>query len=475
VRTYKHSIQQFLKFIYPNATETSDELSDRYIAEDRDYEADIQGFLNAISDKPPKTIRLYLAATKNFLIESGVELPQRFWKRLSRRIKGSTARTQDVVPTNEELKRILMHMPIHGRALFLTLSSSGMRIGEALKLTMQDVNLEKTPITINIRGETTKTGDRRTTFISREAGESIREWLKTRGKYLRGAAGRSHRYSKSETDPRLFPFEVATAYSMWNTALDRTGNGARDSSTNRRKLHPHVLRKFFRSTLPKVISLDVVEALMGHSGYLTDVYRRYQVKDLADFYLRGEHLLTIFGNGSDVGKLRAEVEEKNTQLQTLVNGLTTENMSMKERMQDLTKENQEFKRTIQSLKDGDVKSIQQQTERFDQQIQALTQDKQTLEQQVVELSENNQVLNDKVDYLKTDMTEVRENWDLGDKMIEKIQFIYFMFLEQQYSLKAMSEEEYSAWHDQMREKDEFFREIVDRDLIRTFATWQREE
>jgi len=33
-------------------------------------------------------------------------------------------------------------------------------------------------------------------------------------------------------------------------------------------VHPHVLRKFFRTKMGSVIPVDVVEALMGHEGYL---------------------------------------------------------------------------------------------------------------------------------------------------------------------------------------------------------------
>ena len=81
-----------------------------------------------------------------------------------------------------------------------------------------------------------------------------------------------------------------------------------------------------------VIPVDVTEALMGHEGYLTEVYRRYSVEDLAKFYKQGEPALLIFTESGEVSKLKAEVEERNKQLQTLVNGLAAENIELKERI-----------------------------------------------------------------------------------------------------------------------------------------------
>jgi len=83
-------------------------------------------------------------------------------------------------------------------------------------------------------------------------------------------------------------------------------------------MHPHTLRKFFRTKLGAVIPVDVVEALMGHEGYLTDVYRRYSMEDLAKFYKQGESALLSFTEAEEVSKLRAEVNERNEEFKNLV-------------------------------------------------------------------------------------------------------------------------------------------------------------
>jgi len=349
VKAYKWALTEFFKSVYGEEEGKLEEHAERYFTEKRDVEGDIQNFLAAINDKPPKSVRLCLTAVRTFLIENDVELPSKFWRCLIKRVRGSRALTLDKVPSNVELRRVIMHMPVHGKALFLTLASSGMRIGEALKLKVEDVELDTKPVKLNIRGEITKTGNSRIAFVSREAAEAVQEWLKVKSQYLEAACGKSHMYAKQAEDQRLFPFEANTAYAMWKNALRKAGFLKKDTQTNRHTVHPHVLRKFFRTKMAGVISVDVVEALMGHEGYLTEVYRRYSHEDLAKFYSLGEAAVTVMAEAEEVAKLRVEVEEKNKQLQQLVNGLTTENLELKQRMLLLEQKLNEIEKYLQEL------------------------------------------------------------------------------------------------------------------------------
>jgi hypothetical protein len=282
-------------------------------------------------------------------MENGVELPGLFWRRLRGRKKGSRALTLDKVPSNAELRKVLNHMPIHGKALYLCLASSGMRIGEALKLQLNDIELDKDPPIIHIRGEYTKTGNNRVAFISHEASESLAEWLKVRDSYLGSASKKSSRYEKFTQDDRLFPFQNNTAYMIWTNALRKARFLEKDRATNRHTVHPHVLRKFFRTKLGSMIPVDVAEALMGHEGYLTEVYRRYSTEDLAKFYKQGEGALTIFTNAEEVSKLRVEVDEKNRQMQTIINGVVSENMALKAELKGLAESNEKLEDEVTNL------------------------------------------------------------------------------------------------------------------------------
>ena len=308
--------QSFLRAVYCTqvAAYEIDKFADRYIQENRNAEEDVENFFVSIKSRPPKSVQYLLAAVKTFLIENSIELPVLFWRHLNRRKKGNRALTLDRIPSNQELKQILQHLPINGKTLMLVLLSSGARLGETLSLKIKDLDLNKDPARIYLRGDYTKSGNSRIAFISCEAKEALIEWFKVRDKCLDLAVRRSSFHTKNPNDDRIFPYEGILVNMQLTTALKKAGFLEKDGSTNRATIHPHVLRKFFRTRMGAVIPVDVTEALMGHEGYLTEVYRKYSQEELGEFYRKGESSLMIYSNGAEISKLRVEVEEKNKQL-----------------------------------------------------------------------------------------------------------------------------------------------------------------
>jgi integrase len=352
VRAYKWGLEQFFRAL--GFKGSFEENAEAYFKEKRNFEEDVKTYFIQLqkAKTPPKSVNICLTSVKMFLMENGVELPMIFWRRLKGRRKGSRALMLDKVPSNAELRRILSHMDIKGKSLFLVLASSGMRIGECLKLTVEDVDLTSDPARINIRGEYTKTGNPRVAFISSEAKEFLEEWLKIRENEISIAVKRSTRYGKKAEDKRIWPFEANTAYYIWRSSIKKAQFDKRfqyNNSLERFMVHPHVLRKFFRTKMGQVIPVDVTEALMGHEGYLTEVYRRYSLEDLAKFYKQGEHTLLVFAESENVSRLRAEIEERNKQLQALVNGLTAENMELKAKINALERQIAELTQKWQTL------------------------------------------------------------------------------------------------------------------------------
>jgi phosphoglycerate-specific signal transduction histidine kinase len=114
--------------------------------------------------------------------------------------------------------------------------------------------------------------------------------------------------------------------------LDKANLNGKDKETNRHKIHPHVLRKFFRSNAGRV-SVDMAEALMGHSAYLTDVYRKYANPEetLGEFYKKVESSLEIFGTTN------TELKEKTEKLRKNFDNLYSENVSLKQQIGELEK------------------------------------------------------------------------------------------------------------------------------------------
>jgi integrase len=278
------------------------------------------------------------------------------------KVKGRGPRSFDEVPSDVAvLRKILLNMDLKGKALFLTLASSGMRIGEALQLELDDIDLTKNPPYIYIRGLNSKTGEKRISFISSEAKEALEEWLKQRKNWLESSInkGKGLEVSKSAEDNRIFPFSENIANVMWNNALEKAGLTKRDKETGRRTLHPHILRKWFRTRLGK-INPDYTEAIMGHTPYLEAVYRRYGTEELANFYLENQHLLYIFTDASELSRLRNEVDNRIKSQGELIEGILLENIALKKSLNELQAKISEFekyKEVLELLKDTKLQEL----------------------------------------------------------------------------------------------------------------------
>jgi integrase len=295
-----------------------------YFTNKQDYEGDVQKLWRHLNGKPPKSINLYMAAIKMFLSENDHELSSKFWRTLHGRTKGTRAVTEDKIPKPEEMKRIIAHADVRGRALFLTLLQSGMRIGELIKIDTDDIDFDSKPTKIRIRSEITKSGNQRYCFIGTEATESIKAYLVHRQTYLDSSINRArkiqeyyHAKPKSNDDPRLFPYDGCLVRNIWNRLLRNAKLGERDKRTKFHKMHPHVLRKYYRTHMSLDVPLDVVEALMGHEGYLTEAYRRYSIEQLGEQYLKGEKNISIFETPADLNGINESLKEKDEQMKKM--------------------------------------------------------------------------------------------------------------------------------------------------------------
>jgi len=263
------------------------------------------------------------------------------------------------VPTTEELRRILTHMPIQGRALFLVMASSGLRIGEALQVKLKDVELDEEPIRITVRGKSPRFRKPRITFISGEAREVVEEWLKNRSEYLVAASKKSRpreHYKeefkgKSSEDDRLFPFESNTAYAILRNAVRRSGL-MMDTTAGGYAIHPHDFRRFFVVVLYRQsVPMRVVGQLMGYSERFETDTRPATPEELADFYRQVEPFLRIFIEAGEAGKFKAEVEQRNNELQKAISKLTLKNVELEEKVETLINENKTLQDKVNTLSD----------------------------------------------------------------------------------------------------------------------------
>jgi integrase len=306
ISLHKSVIKSFLKSVYGLEDFDIEQTLDKYFSENRDIKDDITNWMAGfqVKNTPPLSMRTEVSILRTFLSENDIELPQKFWKGVRKRIRGSMARTMDKVPTNTELRKIIMVMPSQGKALFTFLLSSGCRIGETVQLKISDLDLNHDPVVINVRGEYTKTGDPKITFISHEAKEFLEVWLKNKDLV----------YPKGAKD-RVFPFSPQNAELILVNGLKRIDMDKQDSSTHRMLIHCHVFRKYFNTTMKsKGCPEDVVEALLGHKEGVKRIYGKYSIDQLSELYKKAEPFLTVMSDQEELIKLKQEEAQNNGRL-----------------------------------------------------------------------------------------------------------------------------------------------------------------
>lgn len=368
---YRSGVRAFARVV--NGDPDLDKSLEAYVTqvkkEERNPFGDLLTFAISLTEKdtPPKTANVYLTAVQSFFEHAlDFELTKKQRKQLRNRMpRGKRARTVEEDLTRDRLRQILTHCDTKGKALFLFLESSGIRVGEALQLDFNDLNLESMPVKVNVRGEYTKSGDKYYSFISKEAKEALDEWLKVRGEYLRTSVRRGVGLSKtghgrglkSVKDGRIFPFSSSVPIHMWNNALRKAGLENHDKGTGRRTLHIHMLRKVFSSRMKLVVPQVIVEALMGHEGYLDDAYRRYTEAEIKEWYLKGEPHLYIFVP-QELRKIQtqfnAELEEMTKKVNDLLYGnqkLIIQRDEQREQIKELTEDLGEVRAEFKHLVD----------------------------------------------------------------------------------------------------------------------------
>jgi len=304
-RGYRSALNRFFKTINANPQ--------TYFETKRDYRDDIEVFADSLRDRPPKTFYSYIGVIRKFYQRNDVELKQYVWDDMRTFVKGKRALTQDRPPTIPEFKRILAHADLRQKTLFLTLASSGMRIGEATKIKLKDMDLEHDPTLIRLRSEYTKTGEPRICFISNETDIYMKEWLKHRQEYLNYTAKILNlpNTNKSNTDNRIFPFVPNSARLGLIRLLNLTKLNMQDDRTGRYIIHIHAFRKFFSSRMALSCPRDAIEVLMGHVGYLSGAYLRFSETQLAEMYKKSMHEVTI-SEGKDFSNELKQLGEEVT-------------------------------------------------------------------------------------------------------------------------------------------------------------------
>lgn len=313
-KQYRSNVKTFVEFIYGEGDVY--ELADRYLEEKREnivgIMKDVDRYWASSTKLVPKTRLNRISSIKIFLRDNYVELSDTFWRKFGTRGMRPKPVSKERMLDVKQIRAILSHLRAVGTAVVMLCIATGARIGEILKIHLDDMALDLDPPRVYLRAETTKNKQARVVFLTEEARESINNWLHVRGHYLENKRGKKN----DPNDPRLFPFCHQNVYAFWYDVLRLVGLDQKDEKTGRWLVRIHGFRKRFRTLLATVIPVDIVETLMGHQGYQTDSYRRHSEEELASWYKKGCYILMLYTERAEIAKIAAQQEEDNLALKT---------------------------------------------------------------------------------------------------------------------------------------------------------------
>lgn len=255
---------------------------------------------NQSQNRKNSTIRLMFSSIRKFLYYMGIKTDQ---QDIKENLKFGKITVDEKYPlSDDEYRAIITAFGRHPRrqALYLCLGSSGMRIGEALKLRKKDVDFSQVRIKISISSDISKTRKGRTTYISKEAERILKPIL-----------------NKIGNDDLIFTREYSDQHyasiveqKALTIILGRLGLNSRYSSNNFRKITSHSFRSYFFTKATRKHGENYAHRLVGHNGYLMQ-YDRMTEEEKLKMYLELEPDLVIFDqtkNELEIEKLREEVE-----------------------------------------------------------------------------------------------------------------------------------------------------------------------
>ena len=240
------AVNNFKKFVLEEHESTPDQICGELIEikktkGDEEYEDILYNFLQEwidwnISKKAGAyTIKTRFSIIKSYLYHLGVKShPQDINLLLSfpRKI------TEEKYPLKKQEIRDLVHAQARHpkrQALYLALSSSGMRQGEALQIKKKDLDFSLERIMVRIKAEYTKTKTGRTTFVSKECNDKIMT-------YFQNLEDGDYVFTNSHGD---FKTRGRSEQMALSNALEVLGYNEKYSSNRFYKITSHSFRAYF--------------------------------------------------------------------------------------------------------------------------------------------------------------------------------------------------------------------------------------
>ncbi|HXT82932.1 MAG TPA: site-specific integrase [Verrucomicrobiae bacterium] len=283
------------------------------------------------------TIKQRVVTVKNFFEYHDIEVSPRKFK-LKVRLPKSVRKNKEAL-SKEDIADILNHCSdIKLKTYVMLLAATGMRASEALHIRIKDIDFEKHPTELYIRGENTKTKTDRIIFLTEEIASQLDTWLKykyrtrrvcyeitedddikeitnkkTVNEYRTPSLKKtdlvfaSSNNSDQSPDPYSLYVDLSNSFAK---TLDRMGKGEREENNERRRqITFHSFRRFVKSTISDLGYSDYSEWFIGHSG--STYYRKKESEKIETFrkiepYLTFLNVYQLERQGADI---QAKIEE----------------------------------------------------------------------------------------------------------------------------------------------------------------------
>lgn len=279
-----------------------------------DWEGKINEYIDYLTverNAASMTIRGYIASIKKWFEVNEIAVD---WKKVE--LPKGWKVEKDRLLKKEELKEILNGAPLSTKTMVLILLSSGLRVGTLTKLKLKDIKMEYDPPMIVVKPEISKTREGYATFMSPEARDALKLYLRERE--LNGEKITPESYVIAKERPQGAPLSVKGAMKQWLKLLKKANKGTKERKWY--DVHLHSLRKFFKSWMSlSGINEAVVEAFMGHRKGISQTYfipameavsNPEIVRRLQEEYKKGLPALTVFSDQEKIKELESRVQEQ---------------------------------------------------------------------------------------------------------------------------------------------------------------------
>lgn len=228
------------------------------------------------------TIKMRFSIIKSILYFLGVKTNL---QDINQRLKFPKILREEKYPLQKEELRKMINDQVRNpkrQALWLALTSSGMRIGEAITLKKADLDFTKSRIMIRLSPELTKTSTGRTVFLSKECQEKIMEYYDKLT---------DNEWVFTNSNAKVKGRERAETLAIQKT-LERLGLTKRYNSNNYHVITSHSFRAYFFTKATRKHNENYAHKMTGHGGYLMQ-YDRYTDDEKLEMYLELEPELIV--------------------------------------------------------------------------------------------------------------------------------------------------------------------------------------